>query len=162
MPWDTLSYNYYKAWSLFFYIAYPTSDFGIISKRNTYIAVAGDTAVLNCAVSPGALIHYYYVTWLNGSRPLFRQSVPSLRNSTFPDSIDPRYRLDPMNLSLIIEDVRRSDSIQNYRCDLRVVDPTGGSTYDYRVASFVSISLTILCKLVARVHGCIVVCTILD
>ena len=100
-------------------------------------------------VSPGALIHYYYVTWLNGSRPLFRQSVPSLRNSTFPDSIDPRYHLDPMNLSFIIEDVRRSDSIQDYHCELQVVDPRGGNTYTYGVASSVNISLTVLCKLAA-------------
>ena len=131
------------------FIAYPTSDTSIRRNRNTYFAIAGKTAVLNCAVSPGALIHYYYVTWRNGSRTLFRQSLPSLRNSTYPDSTDPRYRLDPMNLSLIIDDVRRSDSIQDYHCDLEVADPRTGSTYSYGVAaSNVNIALTVLCKLV--------------
>ena len=67
-------------------------------------------------------------------------------NSTFPDSVDPRYRLDPMNLSLIIDDVRRSDSIQDYHCDLQVVDPRSRNTYGYTVASYVNISLTVLCK----------------
>ena len=127
--------------------AYPTGDASIIRRKNTYFAVAGGTAVLQCAVSPGALIHYYRVSWQNGSRTLFRQSSPSQRNSTFPDSVDPRYRLDPMNLSLIIDDVRRSDSIQDYHCDLQVVDPTNQNTYHYMVANYVNISLTVLCKL---------------
>ena len=126
---------------------YPTSDF-IIQRRNDYFAVAGDTAVLDCAVSPGALIHYYHVTWRNGSRTIFRQSLPSQRNSTtFPDSVDPRYRLDPMNLSLIIDNVRRSDSIQDYHCDLHVTDPYNQNSYFYMVESRVNISLTVLCKL---------------
>ena len=133
----------------FFFTVYPTTNINDIRKTNTYYAVAGDTAVLECAIPPGALVHYYYVTWQNGSRPLFRQSVPSLRNSTFPDSVDPRYHLDPMTLSLIIDDVRRSDSIQNYHCNLQVVDPISENTYEYRLASFVNISLTVLCKLLA-------------
>ena len=103
--------------------------------------------MLQCAVSPGALIHYYRVIWRNGSRTLFRQTLPSQRNSTFPDSVDPRYRLDPMNLSLIIDRVRRSDSIQDYHCDLQVFDPATGSTDEYTVASSRNISLTVLCKL---------------
>ena len=131
------------------FTAYPTGDASIIrpARENTYYAVAGDTAVLECAVAPGALIHYYHVTWLNGSRAIIRQSLPSQRNSTFPDSVDPRYRLDPMNLSLIIDDVRRSDSIQDYRCYLRVVDPRSRNTLSYTVASNVNISLTVLCEL---------------
>jgi hypothetical protein len=103
--------------------------------------------VLNCAVSPGALIHYYHVKWRNGSRSIFIQSLPSQRNSTFPDSVDPRYRLDPMNLSLIIDNVRRSDSIQDYHCDLYVVDPSSQNTLFHMVGSRVNISLTVLCKL---------------
>ena len=125
-------------------IVYPTSDF-IIRRRNHY-AVAGETAVLDCAVSPGALIHYYHVTWRNGSRTIFRQSLPSQRNSTFPDSVDPRYRLDPMNLSLIIDNVRRSDSIQDYHCDLHVIDPFNQNPYFYMIGSRVNISLTVLSK----------------
>ena len=132
-------------------IVYPTSD-SIIRSRNHY-AVAGETAVLDCAVSPGALIHYYHATWQNGIRTIFTQSLPSQRNSTiFPDSIDPRYRLDPMNLSLIIDNVRRSDSIEDYHCVLQVVDPESGSTDEYEVASRVNISLTVLCKLSKHAH----------
>ena len=53
-----------------------------------------------------------------------------------------------MNLSLIIDDVRRGDSIQDYHCILEVFNPTSGSSIDeYAVASNVSISLTALCKL---------------
>ena len=63
-----------------------------------------------------------------------------------------------MNLSLIIDDVRRSDSIQDYHCDLEVADPRTGSTYSYDVASNVNISLTVLCKLVTRV--CVLYATV--
>ena len=84
--------------------------------------------------------------WRNGSRTIFKQSLPSQRNSTFPDSIDPRYRLDPMNLSLIIDDVRRSDSIQDYHCDLRVIDPFNHNSHFYMIGSRVNISLTVLSK----------------
>jgi hypothetical protein len=52
-----------------------------------------------------------------------------------------------MNLSLIIDNVRRSDSIQDYHCILQLVDPGSGFTDEYRVASNVNISLTVLCKL---------------
>ena len=84
---------------------------------------------------------------------MFRQSVPSQRDSTFPDSVDPRYRLDPMNLSLIIDEVRMSDSIQNYHCDLQVVDPNSHNSVSYTVASDVNISLTVLCKLTGVGEG---------
>ena len=132
--------------------AYSTSDANIIHPKK-YFRVAGETAVLDCAVSPGALIHYYHVTWRNGSRTIFRQSSPSERNlTTFPDSVDPRYRLDPMNLSLIIDNVRRSDSIQDYHCVLQVVDPENGYTDEYEVASKVKISLTVLYKLSQHGH----------
>lgn len=52
-----------------------------------------------------------------------------------------------MNLSLIIDEVRMSDSIQNYHCDLQVVDPNSHNGDSYTVASNVNISLTVLCKL---------------
>ena len=67
--------------------------------------------------------------------------------TTFPDSVDPRYQLDLINLSLIIDNVHRSDSIQDYHCVLQVVDPENGYTDEYDVASKVKISLTVLCKL---------------
>ena len=126
------------------------NDASIICRENNcqHFTVVGETAVIPCAVSPGALIHYYHVTWRNGSRIIFRQSLPSQRNSTiFPDSVDPRYRLDPMNLSLIIDDVHRSDSIEDYHCILQIVDPESGYTDEYEVASRMNISLTVLCKL---------------
>ena len=68
------------------------------------------------------------------------------QNSTFPDSIDPRYWLDPMNLSLIIDNVRRSDSIQDYHCDLYVIDPYNQNAYFHMIWSRVNIPLTVLSK----------------
>ena len=141
--------------NFFLCTAYPTNDASIIRRNNEYFAIAGDTAILECPVSPGALIHYYRVIWRNGNRRLFRQSLPSQRNSsTFPDSIDPRYRLNPVNLSLIIDDVRRGDSIQDYHCILEVFNPTSGSSIDeYAVASNENISLTVFCKLSQYVYS---------
>ena len=52
-----------------------------------------------------------------------------------------------MNLSLIIDNVHRSDSIQDYNCVLQVVYPESGYTDEYRAASNVNISLTVLCKI---------------
>ena len=57
-----------------------------------------------------------------------------------------------MNLSLIIDNVRRSDSIQDYHCVLQVVDPENGYTDEYEVASHMNISLTVLCKLSKHGH----------
>lgn len=60
-------------------------------------------------------------------------------------SVDPRYRLDPTTLSLLIDNVEFSDSFVDYHCELRVRDPNNTmSVYTYDVARSVNISLRIL------------------
>ena len=142
----SLSITFHYLSSFTFSSAYPTSDLRNVNPmiERTKYAITGGTAVLDCVITPGALLHHYYVIWRNGSRNLFEQPLPSVRNSTIPNSVDPRYRLDPMNLSLIINNVQMSDSFNSYYCDLHVQDPRGMTTYKYDIA--LNISLIVLCK----------------
>lgn len=106
-------------------------------------AIVGETARVDCLISPGALLSHYAVTWLNGTQLLYRQSLPPRVNSTI--SIDRRYHLDPMTLSLLIDNVQFSDSLDNYRCELRVQNPINlMNTHVYEVARDVNIPLTVL------------------
>ena len=61
-------------------------------------------------------------------------------------SDSPRYNIDPSDLSLMISDVQRNDSFEDYRCEVGVEDPRSPSrtTYSYVLTRSHSIIIEIV------------------
>ena len=61
-------------------------------------------------------------------------------------SDSPRYNIDPSDLSLMISNVQRNDSFENYRCEVGVEDPRSPSrtTYSYELTRNHSIVLKVV------------------
>ena len=61
-------------------------------------------------------------------------------------SESPRYTIDPSDLSLMIDNVQRSDSLESYRCEVGVEDPQSPSqmTYTYETTTNYNISLEVV------------------
>ena len=96
----------------------------------TFYAEVGTTAVLDCAITPGALVSQYFTTWRNGTSGLFYdQILPMATPSTM--SFDPRYSIDPMSFMLMISDVQLSDSDSAYQCYVGVHDPQANDAILY-------------------------------
>ena len=121
------------------YIAIPTRA---RIEPKTFYTVVGDRARLDCVVSAGALLKQYTVTWLKGTLPIYRQA----RSSNLTQFTDRRYHLDPMTLSLLIDNVQFSDNLTDYHCEMSVQDPLSMNTHVYEVARNVNITLVVLGK----------------
>ena len=98
---------------------------------------------MQCGERPGTALQYYFVTWINGAG----QMIYETRHNESPRSAEPRFRLNPSTLALVINDVQLSDAHEKYHCVLRVVDPqsTGMSMErEYPLTRIHNISLIVL------------------
>lgn len=111
-------------------------------------AVVGETVRLRCGIKPGALSEQYFTTWLNGTTTLYNYPSPSqrLRDPSSEMAVDPRYTVDPSDLSLIISNVQLSDALQTYHCELGVEDPRSRNTFVYELTTDHNIILKVLGK----------------
>ena len=77
----------------------------------------------------------------NYPSPFQRRADPSLETSG-----SPRYSINPGDLSLTIRNVRLSDSLDSYRCELGVEDPRrpSGTTHTYPLTRNHDISLKVV------------------
>ena len=121
------------------FAAYPDSTF-ILDPPITY-ALVGEQVQLNCAIVPGKLIQYYYVTWEVDGRTLFRT-----RPNVSPHQLNDNYGLSTSSLSLIINNVQLKDTSSEYHCVLTVVDPITGLDRPYNNLQDVDIGLVVLGK----------------
>lgn len=101
----------------------------------------GQSVELYCGITPGALIQSYYVIWEVSGRIIYRT-----RPNRSPEIFDSRYRLNPLNFSLIIDNVRLDDASREYRCILSVVDPNTMMEETYLTTQSHNISLEVFGK----------------
>lgn len=116
--------------------------------------MVGEIARINCVVSPGALLKQYTVTWLNGTRPIYQQA----QSSEMGQFTDRRYHLDPMTLSLLIDNVQFNDTHADYHCEMSVQDPRTMNTHVYEVARNVNISLVVLGES-SNIYRVVIICS---
>ena len=114
-------------------------------NSRTFFAEVGTTAVLDCAITPGALAERYFVTWLNDTSGIFYNLIPPTLGST-PMPFDPRYSIESTNFSLLISDVQLSDSDSTYVCEVGVEDPQ----FDNRISYYTTTENTNLRLVVYR------------
>lgn len=132
----------------FFHAAFPDSS--PILLRDPVIAVVGETARLQCGIQPGALAGQYFARWFNGTsqRTLYDYPAPSQRsaNPSLEISEGRRYNINRSDLSLMISNVQRNDSFENYRCEVGVEDPRSPSrtTYFYELTRNHNIGLKVV------------------
>ena len=132
----------------FYHAAFPNSS--PIPLRDPVVAVVGETARLQCGIQPGALAGQYFARWFNGTsgRTLYNYPAPSQRlaDPSLEMSDSPRYNIDPSDLSLMISNIQRNDSFENYRCEVGVEDPRSPSvtTYFYELTRSHSIVLEVV------------------
>ena len=111
----------------------------------------GEQVQLNCAIAPGMLIQYYYVTWEVDEQTAYRT-----RPNVSPQPLNDNYGLNASNLSLIINNVQLEDASNEYHCILTVVDPTSpNSDEEYPYDNYlqdVNIGLVVLGKLVTLIE----------
>ncbi len=104
------------------------------------------TVRLDCPLTPGVLVEFYFVTWRSASNQslVLYQSFPPHLNMT-PINIDSQhYSVDPANFSLFIHNVTPADGAHEYVCVLGVqdaMDMTRAFTYGRTVNVHLS-----LCK----------------
>ena len=142
--WVSCSHNLYNLFQIVHmyttkFAAYPDSTF-ILNPPIKYTLV-GEQVQLNCAIAPGKLIQYYYVTWEVDGQTLFRT-----RPNVSPHQLNDNYGLSTSNLSLIINNVRLEDASSEYRCILIVVDPNTNENRPYNNLQDVNIGLVVLGK----------------
>ena len=130
--------------SLNLHAAFP--DLSPIPPTMPVYAIVGETARLQCGIQPGALPGQYYATWLNGTRTIYNYPAPSQRlaNPSSEMTVDPRYNINPSDLSLKITNVRLGDALQMYHCELGVEDPRSQSTLVYTLTTSHNIGLIVL------------------
>ena len=134
--------------SFSFHAAFPDST--LIPPRDPVHILVGETARLQCGIQPGALAGQYFARWFNGTsgRILYDYPSPSQRsaNPSLERSENPRYTIDPSDLSLMISNVQRNDSFESYRCEVGVEDPRGPGrmTYFYELTSNYNIGLKVV------------------
>ena len=103
-------------------------------------AILGEPVQLNCIISPGQLLQQYSIMWDRAGTVIYRS-----RDS--PPTVDDRYSIDPLDLSLIIDNVQLEDANEAYHCGLTVADPNVMQTYEYTNLQFYDIQLIVLGKL---------------
>ncbi len=97
------------------------------SIQTIFTARAGDTAVLRCPITPGALLQSYSVKWMKDNT-----LIAGRVNSQNVTSIDPeRYDIDNA-YSLLIRSINANDSSSNYQCVLFVTFPRTGVKQEVR------------------------------
>ena len=108
--------------------------------------MVGSTARLDCAITPGVLIEYYYVTWRNASDPsVMFYLIPPRNNESEPQEHHPLnhwYTIN-QNFSLFISNVGPADTAE-YQCVLGVVDPSDFTAYNYTRTQNANIRFTVL------------------
>ena len=87
------------------------------SVHTTFTAIVGDTAVLPCPISPGALLQSYSVRWIKDAIPIVSTMNPQSIMRT-----DPKYDVDGA-YSLVIHSVNMNDSSSSYLCMLYSTNP---------------------------------------
>ena len=109
-------------------------------------ALVGEQVQLNCAIAPGMLIQYYYVTWEVDEQTAYRT-----RPNVLPYRLNDNYGLNESNLSLVINNVQLQASGE-YHCVLTVVDPDTNEDRPYNNLQDVNIGLVVLGKLVTLIE----------
>lgn len=140
----------YKSFAFSFssHAAFPDST--AIPPREPVHFLVGETARLQCGIQPGALAGQYFARWFIGTneRTLYNYPSPSLRLADPSQEISesPRYTIDPKDLSLMIGNVQRNDSLESYRCEVGVEDPRspGRVTYTYELTMSYNIALKVV------------------
>ena len=94
-------------------------------------AITGEQVQLKCAIPPGQLIQQYSVTWDRSERIIDTTN-------------DDRYSVNASDLSLIINNVRLSDTSDEYHCVFTVRDPNGMDSRSYETMQDRDIPLVIL------------------
>ena len=103
-----------------------------------------------CGIQPGALVGQYFARWFNGTseRTLYNYPSPSQRSAdpSLEMSDSPRYTIDPSDLSLMIGNVQRNDSLESYRCEVGVEDPRSPdrTTHVYELTRSFNIGLEVV------------------
>ena len=91
------------------------------SIQTVFNATVGETVVLPCVISPGALLQYYSVEWTKDhARILINQENP--QDHIIVTETDPRYSIDG-GYSLVISSVDVNDSSSRYQCVLHSTNP---------------------------------------
>lgn len=90
---------------------------------DTFYAMSRTETTLRCPLQPGALVGYYYGSWERDGETVIEIPAP---NNGIPQDIvqlDPRYDLDRVTFSLIINSVEATDANSRYECILSVFNP---------------------------------------
>ena len=130
------------------YVAFPDSN--VIPPREPVYFLVGETARLECGIQPGALAGQYFARWFNGTseRTLYNYPSPSVRlaDPSLEMSESPRYTINPSDLSLMIDNVQRNDSLERYRCEVGVEDPRSPirARYTYDLTTGYNIALQVV------------------
>ena len=109
-----------------------------VSNTFTVTAIVGDTAVLPCPISPGALLQSYSVRWIKDA--VLIVSTMNLQNIM---RTDPKYDVDGA-YSLVIHSVSMNDSSSNYQCMLYSTNPNTDARTEVQPNHDILLSLNIL------------------
>ena len=113
------------------------------SSQMNFTAMSGDKVVLLCPVQPGALLQQYSVRWKKDNSAITDYDPWSVLTA-----IDSRYNINRANYSLIINSVTINDTSADYKCELRVMNPSTHTLQKLQPSSpaLVSLSLKVIGK----------------